>query len=78
MNPGIVGAGYLAAMLGGDDELAACFEAAFGPAELMGALHTQLRVLGRRVATDSDRTLSQLGDDLIGAAVLLARTDITF
>jgi hypothetical protein len=72
-SPGVVGAGYVAAMLTGDDELSAAYEVAFSPTELLQALHSQLLILGRRVAVDSNRTPAELGDQLIGAALLVQR-----
>lgn len=72
----VVGAGYVAAMLAGDDELSRAYEEAFSSAELLSAVHSQLLILGRRVAAESNRTVAELGDHLVGAALLLQQLDI--
>jgi hypothetical protein len=73
----VVGAGYVSAMLNGDEALSHAFEEAFSAGELLAAVHVQLMILGRRVAADSNRTLAELGDHLVGSAVLLQRLDAT-
>lgn len=72
MTGNVLGAAYLQALFAGDDELAKALRGAHSDADLLDALTPQLLVLGRRIATDSDRTLTEVGDALVRAAHGLA------
>lgn len=75
---GVIGAGYVSALLSEDDELRASYVQAFAPDELLQAINTQLLVLARRVARSAERpiTLTELGSTLIEAALILHDHDI--
>lgn len=64
------GAGYVAALLADDTSLVESFKIAFEPAELLAMAESQIRVLGRRVAVDSGRTLVEVGSDMVAAALV--------
>ena len=64
----VVGAGYTAALFSGDARMLADYKQAFTEAELIEALERTLRVLGRRVARESKRTLPEVGDAMFAAA----------
>lgn len=67
-------AGYVAAVISEQDQLAACFREAFTPDELLDAIDTPLRVFGRYVALTADITLIEACDALVKAFLRPALT----
>lgn len=64
----ILGASYVAAVLAGDTVMMASYVEANGAQAVLDALTSQILVLGRRVAVDEDRALTQVGDAMVAAA----------
>ena len=64
---GPVGAGYMAALLAGDDFLIACYRQAFSPDELLDAVAAPIKTLGRYLAYHEAKTPTEVGDALVRA-----------
>lgn len=71
-----LGAGYIAAILTEDTDLIQCFETAYTAAELLAFSRSQILALGRRVAVDTERSMAEVGSQMIAAAVMFEQLDI--
>lgn len=65
-----VGAGFVSATLAGDVAMQRMYLEAFGYDELLDAVISQVHVLANRVATETDTTVTEVGDKLVAAATL--------
>lgn len=69
----VLGASYLSAVLHDDRDMVAAYRDAYDAGELLDALSSQLVVMGNRIATTSNRTPGEVGDDMVAAATGIQR-----
>lgn len=69
----VLAAVYTAAVLSNDQDMLAMYRLSYTPDELLEALEFQVAIMGRRIAVDSDRTLTEVGDSFVAAANVLQK-----
>lgn len=77
MCSGAVGAGYLSALLAGDEHLAADYLIAFTPAEILTAITGPLRLLAMYLSYHTQSSPTEIGDALVYAALKLEREGVS-